>query len=264
MPTQTAGEPELFPVYTTIPKFDNFDDHRKWLLQHMAGAFRIFARNGYCVGSAGHISVRDPENPNTFWLNPLGRHFGTLKASDMVLVDEEGNVIGGSGLPVNKAGFKIHSALHKARPDVHAACHTHSMYGKAYSAFGKPLDMINQDVCVFYGEQAVYKNFGGVVLSDEEGQHIAKALGDKKVVILQNHGLLTVGNNVAEAAHLFILMEQSCHAQLLADQSRYEPKLIPDEVAKFSHDAECYPECLYAEFIPDLGWEEKLDPSFKD
>ena len=91
--------------------------------------------------------------------NPLGRHFGLLKASDMILVDYDGNAIGGNmSRPANAAGFLIHSAVHKARPDVIAACHTHSPYGKAWSSFCRPLEMLNQDVTYFYGDaQAVYK-----------------------------------------------------------------------------------------------------------
>lgn len=89
----------------------------------------------------------------------LGKHFGLLKASDMILVDYDGNAIGGNmSRPANAAGFLIHSALHKARPDVIAACHTHSPYGKAWSSFCRPLEMLNQDVTYFYGDaQAVYK-----------------------------------------------------------------------------------------------------------
>ena len=155
---------------------------------------------------SGHISVRDPENSHTFWTNPLGRHFGLLKASDMILVDYSGAVIGGNtSRPANAAGFLIHSAVHKARPDVHAACHMHSKAGKAWSAFARPLEMLNQDICYLYGEaQSVYTEFGGVVFSEEEGHRLAAALGPKgKGLILRNHGLLTVGGTVDEAAYLF-------------------------------------------------------------
>lgn len=142
-----------------IPTFPSYAAHRQWMLSKMALAFRVFARKGYTEGMSGHISVRDPENPHTFWTNPLSKHFGLLKASDMILVDYDGKAIGGNmSLPANAAGFLIHSAVHKARPDVTAACHTHSPYGKAWSSFARPLEMLNQDVTYFYGEaQAVYK-----------------------------------------------------------------------------------------------------------
>lgn len=138
----------------------------------------------------------------------------------MVLVNEAGCPIGGNtSKPVNAAGFLIHSEIHQARADVHAACHFHSRYGKAWSAFAKPLEMLNQDVAIFYGEaQAVYSEFGGVVLSAEEGRKLAKALGARgKGLILRNHGLLTVGGTVDEAAYLFTLMERSCEIQLLVE-----------------------------------------------
>lgn len=140
----------------------------------------------------------------------MGVHFGMLKASDMVHVDEKGQVIGGNKVAVNAAGFMIHSAIHRARPDINAACHAHSKYGKAWAAFGKPLDIISQDTCNFWGIQAVYNNFGGVVLEEGESERIAQALGDKaKVLILQNHGLLTAGGTVDEAAYLYTLAERS-------------------------------------------------------
>jgi hypothetical protein len=78
-----------------IPTFPSYAEHRKWMLSKMALAFRVFARKGYTEGMSGHISVRDPENPHTFWTNPLSKHFGLLKASDMILVDYDGKAIGG-------------------------------------------------------------------------------------------------------------------------------------------------------------------------
>jgi ribulose-5-phosphate 4-epimerase/fuculose-1-phosphate aldolase len=111
----------------------------------------------------------------------------------MVLVDYDGKIVGGNtSRPANAAGFLIHSAIHKARPDVTAACHCHGKAGKAWSTFARKLEMINQDVTYFYGDaQAVYPEFGGVVLSEEEGTRLAASLGPKgKGLILRNHGLL--------------------------------------------------------------------------
>jgi ribulose-5-phosphate 4-epimerase/fuculose-1-phosphate aldolase len=128
-------------------------------------------------------------------LNPLSMHFSQISVSDLILVNEEGQVVEGDE-PINAAAFAIHSEIHKARPDVHAACHAHSVYGKAFSAFGRKLDMMTQDSLRFWNSHAVYDNFGGVVLDREEGKRIAKALGNSKAAILQNHGLLTVGKTV--------------------------------------------------------------------
>lgn len=158
-----------------------------------------------------------------------------LKASDMVQVNEQGQVIGGNKVAVNAAGFMIHSAIHRARPDIHAACHAHSIAGKAWSTFGRPLDIINQDSCIFRGIQAVYKSFGGVVLEAEEGDRVAAALGkDGRVAILQNHGLLTAGGTVDEAAYLFTSMERTCEVQLMVESAQLEKKYIGDEEAEYT------------------------------
>ncbi|KAM0690154.1 hypothetical protein Q7P36_008921 [Cladosporium allicinum] len=248
----------------TIPRHPTFAAHREWLLERMALAFRVFARKGYTDGMAGHISVRDPENLHTFWTNPLAKHFGLLKASDMVLVNYEGEPIGGNmSRPANAAGFLIHSAVHKARPDVIAACHTHSPYGMAWSGFARPLEMLNQDVAYLYGRaQAVYKDFGGVVLSHEEGERIAAALGPQgKGMILRNHGLFTVGTTVEEACFLMTLMERASQCQLLAEAAAANgiPKVfVPDESTRHTFESSSDVETLYWEGYPDLEFEEAM------
>lgn len=159
----------------------------------------------------------------------------------MILVNEEGVAVGGNMTrPANAAGFLIHSAIHRARPDVNAACHFHSTYGKAWSTFAQPLEMLNQDVAIFYGAaQSVYKEFGGVVLKEQESAALAESLGDAKAMILRNHGLLTVGGTVDEAAYLFLLMEKSCMVQLAADAAAASGRTkmyIDDEAARFTYE----------------------------
>src|SRR5579875_422140 len=197
--------------------------HRK---QRLAAAYRLFSRFGFDEGVAGHITARDPGMPDHFWVNPWGMHFGHIKVSDLILVNEDG----GSDAPLNRAAFAIHSQVHAARPDVVAAAHTHSTYGRAWSTLGRKLDPITQDVCAFYGDHAVFDDYTGVVLDVEEGKRIAHALGGNKAVILRNHGLLTVGHSVDEAAWWFITMERSCQVQLLAEAAG-TPKLIDPEMA---------------------------------
>ena len=227
------------PTIPGIPSFKTLEEKRQWQLEHMASAFRVFARHGYTEGTSGHISVRDPIHTDAFWMNPLGVHFGMLRASDMILVNLNGDIIGGKrDRPINAAGFLIHAATHKARPDVHAICHTHSTFGRAWSTFARPLDMINQDVCSFYNAQGVYAEYGGLVLGEEEGRRMAKALGPTgKGLTLMNHGLLTVGKTVDEAAYLFRLMEKSCEAQLLVEAAAangLQKQIIRDEEAAYN------------------------------
>jgi len=223
----------------SYPKFESLEEERLYRKQHLAAAFRVFAERGFDEGVAGHISVRDPILTDHFWLNPLSQHFSQICVSDLILVNEDGDVVVGDE-PINAAAFAIHSEIHRARPDVHAACHAHSVYGKAFSAFGRPLDMITQDALRFYNSHSVYEDFGGIVLDREEGRRIAKCLGNGKAAILQNHGLLTVGNSVDEAAFWFMSLDKTCHAQLLVDAasagSGHKKIIIRDEEAKFTHD----------------------------
>ncbi|KAL4950784.1 class II aldolase/adducin N-terminal [Aspergillus filifer] len=221
----------------SYPKFDNLEDERLYRKQHLAAAFRLFADRGFDEGVAGHISVRDPILTDHFWINPLSAHFSLIKVSDLVLVDEDGNVVEGDE-PVNLPAFAIHSEIHKARPDVNAACHAHSVAGKAFSCFGRELEMITQDSLRFYKSHAVYREFRGVITDNEEGKRIAAALGNGKAAILQNHGLLTVGGSVDEAAFWFISLDKTCQAQLLADAAaaggQYKKIFISEEEAEYS------------------------------
>ncbi|CAK7233933.1 hypothetical protein SCUCBS95973_008763 [Sporothrix curviconia] len=236
------------------PQFSTLEEERLYRKQHLAAVFRVFAERGFDEGVAGHVSVRDPIRPDHFWLNPLSMHFSQICVSDLVLVNEDGAVVEGDEA-INGAAFAIHSEIHKARPDVHAACHAHSVYGKAWSAFGRPLDMLTQDALRFYKSHAVYDQFGGIVLDREEGKRIAAALGPtNKAVILQNHGLLTVGRSVDEAAFWFLSLDKTCQAQLLVDAASagngHRPKIIDDAEAAFTYMQVGTPEKGWLAFQP--------------
>lgn len=215
------------------PGFNSVAEERLHRKQRLAAAFRIFGQWGMGEGAAGHITVRDPEHPETFWLNPFGIHFSRVRVSNLIRVDHEGNVVEGRH-PVNRAAFAIHSRVHQARPDVVAAAHTHGIYGRAFSALGRPLAMISQDVCAFHNDHVVYDDYGGVVLDTDEGARIATALGPCKAAILRNHGLLTVGGSVDEAAWWYITMERNCQVQLMAEAAaRSEPlRTIPEPACR--------------------------------
>jgi ribulose-5-phosphate 4-epimerase/fuculose-1-phosphate aldolase len=198
------------------PKFANVADERLHRKQRLAAGFRLFSKFGFDEGVAGHITARDPEFPDTFWVNPFGVHFSQVKVSNLIRCDHKGNVVEGD-YPVNTAAFVIHSRVHAARPDAIAAAHSHSTYGRAFSTLGRLLAPITQDVCAFYNDHALYDDFGGVVVELDEGARIAKAIGKMKAAILQNHGLITVGGTVDEAVWWFITMERSCQVQLIAE-----------------------------------------------
>jgi len=205
--------------------------HRKRML---VAAFRLFGKFGFDEGLAGHITVRDPEQLDHFWVNPMGVSFKQMKLSQLLLVNHQGEVVQGEGL-LNGAAFAIHSQIHNAHPEVNAAAHAHSLYGKTWSTLGKTLDPITQDSCAFYQDHVLFDDFTGVVLDTNEGKRIAESLGNNKAAILQNHGLLTVAKTVEAAAWWFITMERSCQTQLLA-QSAGSPKTISPAAAQSAYD----------------------------
>ncbi|MCG3751963.1 class II aldolase/adducin family protein [Amycolatopsis sp. Poz14] len=211
------------------PVFESPEKERLHRKAELAAAFRLFGKLGFAEGTAGHLTARDPEHPDRFWVNPFGMSFRRIKVSDLVLVDRSGALVEGTR-PVNRAAFCIHSEVHDARPDAVAAAHAHSVHGKAFSSLRRHLAPLTQDACAYFEDHGLYDDFRGVVNDAEEGRRIAAALGPHKAVILANHGLLTVGRTVAEAAWWFISLERSCQAQLLA-MAAGDPHEIDRETA---------------------------------
>jgi hypothetical protein len=141
-------------------------------------------------GSSGHITSRDPIDPSTFWVNPYGLHFSMMTSSALLY---------------NQAAFVIHSAIHAARPDVNSIVHAHSPAGKAWSTLGREMPFYTQDSAVFWNDVGLYASHGGVVLDDGESAAIIGAMGGKKAVVMQNHGILTVGGCIESAIAWFYL-----------------------------------------------------------
>src|SRR3954467_10313354 len=169
--------PEL--EYRIPPTFESVADERQPRRERLAAGFRLFGKFGFEEGIAGHITARDPEFADTFWVNPFAMSFSHIRVSDLIRVDHTGEVVEGR-YPVNAAAFAIHSQVHQARPDVVAAAHSHSQHGRALSTLGVTLEPITQDVCAFYEDHALFDDYTGVVLDLEEGKRIAHALGDNK------------------------------------------------------------------------------------
>uniref|UniRef100_A0A0W0F892 Putative arad-like aldolase/epimerase n=1 Tax=Moniliophthora roreri TaxID=221103 RepID=A0A0W0F892_MONRR len=271
LPRLWRGDKEGKITYPSIPTFEDKYEEREWMKGHLAAAFRYWGKLGFNeVGIAGHITLRDCVKPDHFWsvclpyrllvgvtemglIQDESLRKTLLDDNDLVLVDAEGRPTPeGAQLPINTAGFYIHSAIHKARPDVVAAAHCHSFYGKSWSVFGRPIDILQQDSCAFVDNLSVYNSYGGVVLAAEEGENIAKALGPtNKSCILRNHGLLTLGNTIDECIYLFALLEKTCQMQLMVEAAAANgiPKVcIDDDDAKYNAATQKDPAVLYAHF----------------
>ncbi|CAK7244472.1 MAG: hypothetical protein STHCBS139747_006013 [Sporothrix thermara] len=222
-PQHRSGDPSLAFVRdeeSLPPVFTDKYAERAFLKHRLAIAYRIFANNGFADGVAGHITVRDPVDPTSFWVNPFGLHFSLITDDDLIRVDHNGKVVeGGDNLRLNYAAYAIHAEIHKARPDVLCAAHCHSQYGRAMCATGRELDMLTQDFCVFYKDHVVYPNFAGLVLATDEGKDIARCLGQRKAALLGNHGLLTAGSTIEATIGWFVLLEKLCQVQIAADSS---------------------------------------------
>jgi ribulose-5-phosphate 4-epimerase/fuculose-1-phosphate aldolase len=230
IPTDSPGLERRIPAQATV------ELERLYRKQRLAAGYRLFARNGFDMGGAGHITARDPERLDHFWVNPLGLHFSRIAVSELMLVDHQGTIVHPpkTAAPrLNRAAFAIHSELHKARPDVVAAAHSHSLYGKAWSTLGRLIDPLTQDSAAFFEDHAVFAEFSGVVLDPSEGRKIAETLGTKKAVILQNHGILTVAQSVEGAVWRYLALENACQAQLLAEAAG-TPRRIPTDVARLT------------------------------
>jgi ribulose-5-phosphate 4-epimerase/fuculose-1-phosphate aldolase len=264
--TPTIDGVELTAKAVTLtgpPTFATVEEERLDRKQKLAGALRIFGRFGFGEGVAGHITVRDPEFPDHFWVNPFGKSFRHMRVSDLILVNHDGDVVYGTQA-VNRAAFVIHSAIHQARPDVVAAAHSHALHGKAFSSLGIPLDPITQDACIFYEDHTVITAQGGaVVFEAEAGKELAAAFPHGKAAIHQNHGLFTVGETVDEAVFWFVSLERSCHAQLLA-MAAGEPKQVNHEYASYTAAQTGFPLAGWFSFQP--LWQEicQTDPELFD
>jgi ribulose-5-phosphate 4-epimerase/fuculose-1-phosphate aldolase len=231
----------LTPTEVTTIGFDDLmatrtiEEERLHRKQRLAGALRIFGRFGFGEGVAGHITVRDPEFPDHFWVNPLGLSFRHMRVSDLILVNHHGEVVYGKH-SVNRAAYVLHAAVHNARPDVIAAAHAHSVYGKAFSSLGIQLDPLTQDSCAFYEQNVVISDHGGAVVFEEQaGRDFAEAFGPYRAAIHQNHGHFTVGASVDEAVFWFVCFERCAQAQLAA-MAAGTPKLIPHESAVYTRE----------------------------
>jgi ribulose-5-phosphate 4-epimerase/fuculose-1-phosphate aldolase len=249
------------------PSFATVQEERLHRKQRLAAAFRLFSKFGFDEGVAGHITARDPEFPDTFWVNGFGVHFSQICVSNLIRCDHHGKVVEGR-YPVNTAAFAIHSRVHAARPDAIGAAHSHSTYGRAWSTLGRCLDPLTQDVCAFYEDHALFEDFTGVVLDTDEGSRIAHALGQHKAAILQNHGLLTVGQTVDAAAWWFITLERSCHVQLLAEAAAARtgeaPRHVTAEAARQTYKVVGTPFAGWFQFQPLYARIVKEQPDLLD
>lgn len=181
----------------------------------LAAAYRLVAHFGWDDLVFTHLSARVPGPEDHFLINPYGLMFHEITASSLVKVDKEGEVVGASDYGVNPAGFTIHSAIHMSRSDAGSVMHLHNHAGTAVSAQKDGLLPITQTGMLVY-HRIAYHEYEGVALNLDERERLVRDLGDKDIMILRNHGTLTVGEGVPEAFTLMYFLENACEKQIRA------------------------------------------------
>lgn len=237
-------------VGTTRPQLPQFKDpkeHQRHVKEHLAAAFRILAMKGFDEGIAGHLSVRDAVDPETFWVNPWTKSFSQMRASDLVQVSVEGKVFGRRCVDGSATG--IHAPIYAMRKDLNGLVHAHGPFTKAFSALGKQLQVYNQDSCAFHQSQCVVK-FGGLVESQDEGRRIASHFDENtKIAILLNHGALALGKlSIDDAAWWFVNFEMCAQAQMLIEAIGKSPPEVNAEEREYTKKEIGSPEMGYLSF----------------
>lgn len=181
--------------------------------QQLASCYRVFAMLGWSELIYNHITLKVPGEDGAFLINPFGLHFSEVTASSLVKIDIDGNKLDDSDLPVNRAGFVQHALFHRHLPDAHCIMHSHTTAGMAVSSVEGGLRATNFYACGFAG-QIAYHDFEGVTVRDEEGERLIANLGDRRVMLLRNHGILVMGRTLPEAFLKHWSLQRACEIQI--------------------------------------------------
>lgn len=241
----------------------------EWQMRvNLAACYRLMDLYGFSDLMANHVSARVPGDDHHFLINPYGMLYEEITASSLIKIDLDGNEIlkpdfGELNYGVNRAGFVIHSAIHRAKPELECVIHSHTWSGMAISSLECGIQPLTQTAMRF--AHVAYHDFEGVVLDLDEQKSIVEDLGDHQVMILRNHGLLTVGESIAEAFNCMHRLELCCKAQLAAMACGSPLHPVPKEVV----------EDTYRSYLPNvrrrfglLDWPallrklDRLDPSY--
>jgi ribulose-5-phosphate 4-epimerase/fuculose-1-phosphate aldolase len=213
------------PASTANPAFSA----EEWTARvQLAACYRIFAYLGWTELIYNHITLRLPGPELHFLINPFGLHYTEVRASNLVKIDLEGNVIGHSDWPVNPAGFTVHAAIHAGIPGAHCVMHTHTTAGMAVACSASGLSMSNFYSAQLHGELA-YHDFEGITVHSDEGPRLIRNIGDNPAVILRNHGLLAWGDTLPRTLAILWLLNRACEIQV-ASTSMGPVISIPDDI----------------------------------
>lgn len=231
------------------------------LRRDLAAAYRLAALFGWDDTLYTHFSVRLPGTEPRFLINPFGLLFEEVRASDLLVVDLHGRVIGGEA-DYNVAGFTIHSALHMAREDAHCVIHTHTLAGMAVAASETGLTQLNQISAEFY-QGVGYHDYEGIAFDLGERERLLASLAGHNTLILRHHGLLSVGASVADAFYLMYYLNKACEIQLAAavlPDVREMPASLSRHAREQFQGVEWQRQLLWNAWLRKL---ERLDPAYQ-
>ncbi|MCP1471849.1 ribulose-5-phosphate 4-epimerase/fuculose-1-phosphate aldolase [Sphingobium sp. OAS761] len=203
--------------------------------QQLAACYRIFDHMGWSELIYNHITLRVPGEEGAFLINPFGLGYREVTASNLVKIDMDGRVLDGSPHPVNRAGFIQHSIFHRHVPDAHCIIHTHTTAGMAVSAVAEGLRPISFYAAAFIG-QIAYHDFEGVTIRPEEGERLVAHLGDRRVMMLRNHGTLVMAPTLPEAFLKHWSLQRACEVQVAAGAAGTPVDIPPDVIAVHQRD----------------------------
>jgi ribulose-5-phosphate 4-epimerase/fuculose-1-phosphate aldolase len=214
----------------TALKTHNQYSQAEWAArQQLAACYRIFAMFGWDELIFNHITVKVPGEDGAFLINPYGMHFGEITASSLVKIDADGNKADPDNpWHVNKAGFVQHSLFHRELPDAHAIIHTHTTATVAVSSLEGGLQPINFYACNLVG-QVAYHDFEGITVREEEGERLVKNLGDKRIMLLKNHGPVVMAKTLPAAFVKYWVLQRACEHQM-ETLKMGTPIVVPPEV----------------------------------
>lgn len=254
------------------PDLQSVPAEERELRVQLAAAYRLIDLMGWSELIWTHTTVRLPGTGHQFLINPYGLRFDEVRASNLVKVDLDGKIIGDQAQEINPAGFVIHSAIHMMRPDVRCVMHTHTVAGMAVAALECGLLPVSM-YALGYFERVAYHDFEGPSLDLEERERLAADLGDKNVLILRNHGLLTCGETTAQAFVRMYRLQRACEVQLAAQSTGSKlivpPRNVCETSAERSDDflategSKGYSRNPNPEFDALLRLLDKKDPSYR-
>jgi ribulose-5-phosphate 4-epimerase/fuculose-1-phosphate aldolase len=199
---------------------------------NLAASFRLAARFGFHEGICNHFSLAVPGARDRFLLNPYGMHWSEIRASDLLIVDADGKLVSGRGT-AEPTAFFIHSRIHRGNAGAACVMHTHMPHATALTTLaGGRLEWISQTSARFYNSVAYYEDYNGLALDDAEGDRIADALGDKRVLFLANHGVIVTGDTIAQTFDDLYYLERVCQLQILAYQTGRPLRHLTHEIMR--------------------------------